>query len=431
MDAYVQQGLHSNLLLQQKHLGLEKAQYSLKAASSLFMPSVGLSGTYTHGQGGRTIAIPVGDMLNPVYATLNQLTESQHFPQIENVEQSFFPRHFYDVRMRTSMPLLNTSLQHNRSIRQEQLQLQEWEVKIYERELILHIKQAYWGYLSALEAVRIWESALELVQKNLAVNESLLRNGSGLPASVLRAQSELEGVKAQLLEAQNKAHTAQRYFNFLLNRDQTSAIEAVERPDERLEKIPQLLLQAEGEEGGSREELQQLRTGERLQSSLLRLSQQQGVPTVGAFLDLGLQAENMAYTKQAPYFLMGLSLDMPLFSGFRNRYEVRQARLDLKSSQLQLDHTRQQLQLAARTARNELATAYQHQAAARQRLIAATSYFRLLERGYAEGTYSLIEFIDARNQLTSAQLQQSITTYQVLSALAQYERQTAHTTQHP
>jgi outer membrane protein len=431
LELYVQEGLQSNLILQQKHISLEKARYSLKAATSLFLPTVGLGGSYTHGDGGRTIALPLGDMLNPVYATLNQLTESQQFPQIDNVAQSFFPRHFYDVRLRSSMPLLNTSLHHNRSVQQERVQLQEWELKAYERELVLNIKQAYWGYLGALEAVKIWESALALVQQNLAQNESLLRNGRGLPASVLRAQSELEGVKAQLLEAENRSRNAQRYFNFLLNREQTAAIDATIPLADVLEGVPGLLLQGQEEEGVNREELQLLRSSERLQGSLLRLSQQQWAPKINAFMDLGLQAENMTYSSQAPYYLMGVSLDLPLFSGLRNRYEVRQARLDLKTSQLQLNHTRQQLQLSAQLARNELATAYQNHTAARERLKAASSYFRLLERGYTEGTYSLIEFIDARNQLTTAQLQQSITTYQVLSALALWERESAQTPIHP
>jgi outer membrane protein len=38
---------------------------------------------------------------------------------------------------------------------------------------------------------------------------------------------------------------------------------------------------------------------------------------------------------------------------------------------------------------------------------------------------SFIEFLDARNQLTSAQLQLNISKYRFLAGLAEFERQTA------
>jgi outer membrane protein TolC len=46
-----------------------------------------------------------------------------------------------------------------------------------------------------------------------------------------------------------------------------------------------------------------------------------------------------------------------------------------------------------------------------------------VERGYREGVNSLIEFIDARNQLTSASLQKNLSTYKLLKANAQLKRQ--------
>ena len=64
-----------------------------------------------------------------------------------------------------------------------------------------------------------------LVNKNVEVNESLLRNGKTLPANFLRSRSEAERVKAELNSAQNRAANAKKYFNFLLNRDLDSEID--------------------------------------------------------------------------------------------------------------------------------------------------------------------------------------------------------------
>src|SRR4051812_36385732 len=73
LDGYVEEGLKSNLILQQKNISYEQAQQALKIAKTYFMPSVNLLGDYTSGEGGRSIALPVGDLLNPVYASLNKM----------------------------------------------------------------------------------------------------------------------------------------------------------------------------------------------------------------------------------------------------------------------------------------------------------------------------------------------------------------------
>ena len=180
LDSYVREGLKSNLVLQQKHLSLQQAEQQLEAARSYFLPSVNLLTDYTSGQGGRSIAIPVGDLLNPVYASLNQVTNSDAFPQIKNVKQNFFPKNFYDAKVRTSMPVINTDLVVNKNIQGQQVLLRQFEIEAYKRQLVLDIKASYYNLLSAEAAVSIYESALDLVKKNVDVNESLLKNGKNL-----------------------------------------------------------------------------------------------------------------------------------------------------------------------------------------------------------------------------------------------------------
>ena len=80
LESYVAEGLENNLALQRKQLGYEKSLAALKEAKGLFMPAVSFNATYTLAYGGRAIQFPIGDLLNPVYSTLNQLTESQNFP---------------------------------------------------------------------------------------------------------------------------------------------------------------------------------------------------------------------------------------------------------------------------------------------------------------------------------------------------------------
>lgn len=421
LDSYVRQGLERNIVVQQKSISLERAMLSLKMANGMFAPSVSLLGNFTSGEGGRSISFPIGDIMNPVYTTLNQLTASDQFPQLENVNTNFFPRNFYDVRARTSMPLLNTDLIYNKKIRGQQVLLQEYEVQVYQRELVRNIKVAYFNYLSAREGVVIYQSALTRAQEGKRVNESLLANGKGLPAYVLRSQAEIENIKAQLVDAERQVENGRLYFNFLLNREGTEEINTDFVPE--LSTVTTLL--AEDAVPTQREELLQIKTAQELNQQVLKMNKLFWAPRVSGFVDLGAQAENLEYSSKANYYLYGFQLEMPLFAGFTNRHKISQSRLDVRNAELNVDQVNRQLRLSTEVSRNALVSAFQNYQSAQKQLEAAQSYQRLIEKGYKEGVNTFIEAVDARNQLTSAELLVRVNLYRVLVAEASLERETA------
>lgn len=423
LDSYIDYGLKNNLVLQQKNVTLDKALLSLKIANGLFSPSLTLLGNYTNGEGGRSISFPVGDLLNPVYNTLNQLTGSDNFPQIENVNQNFFPKNFYDVRARASMPILNTDLVYNRKVKADETLLQEYEVAIYKRELVRNIKVAYFNYLGAREGVAIYLSALTRAEEGKRVNESLLANGKGLAAYLLRSQSEIETIRAQLVDAERQQDNAQLYFNFLLNREGQAEIISDYETAEDLNRAQQQLL--ESPSINNREELIQIQTLKDLNENLLTMNKLYWAPRISGFVDAGAQAENLNYNTNANYYLVGLQLEMPLFAGFINRNKISQSRLNIKYTELSEYQVQQSLTMNSQVSRNVMISAVQNYQSAQKQLEAAQSYQRLIEKGYKEGVNTFIEAVDARNQLTSAQLQVTLNQYRILIAQASYERETA------
>ena len=96
-------------------------------------------------------------------------------------------------------------------------------------------------------------------------------------------------------------------------------------------------------------------------------------------------------------------------------------------SQLLLYLNSQQLTLAASTIKNNLIAVYQSYKSSLKSAEFSTSYQRLIERGFKEGINTFIENVDARNLLTSAQLQVSLNQYRVLIAAANFEREIALT----
>lgn len=421
LDTYIAQGLANNVVLQQKHIGLEQAMQDLKAAKSLFLPSLNLNASYLSGEGGRYFDFPVGDLVNPVYSTLNQFIGQEQFPQIDNVQAYLNPKNYYDAHVRASMPLLNTDLVHNQRIQQHAVQLQEYEVAIYQRELVKDIKVAYFNVLMAGEAVRSYTSALQLLERNVEVTRSLQRHGSGVPAQVLRAQAEREQITAQLAQATNQHANARHYFNFLLNADLDASVDEGFDVHAALSDTARMI----ASDITRREELHALRTAVGLRESQTRLTNNYWVPKLSTFIDLGYQGMDWTVDDYADYYLFGVQLDVPLFNGGRNRFKKHRAQLDQDVAELTEHNSTQQLLLGATQAHTELATAQAVLRSATARNASATSYFNLIEKGFNEGVNTQIEYLDARNQLTGAEVQLAVARTTVLQRLAEMERQNA------
>ena len=423
LEAYIDEGMQHNLVLKRKNISLDKALLALKTAKSMYQPSVALQASYSTATGGRSISLPLGDLMNPVYATLNQLTNSQNFPMLKNESINFLPKNYYDAKVRTTVPIINTDIIYNRKINEQQVTLQEFEVQTYERELIKNIKSAYFNFLNARQAVKIYQSALRLAEESKRVNERLLESGKGLHAYVLRSNSEIEQVRAQVTQAVQQQVNARLYFNSLLNRDGETAIDTAYDADDALSKAT-ILLQSAPEISG-REELKSLQQVIGINENVIKMNKKFSIPKISGFLDLGSQAEQMRFNNQSRYAMVGLQFDLPIYSGNRNRIKVKQSQLELADASLNREYIKRQLQVSSNVAKNNLLASWQTYQSSLKQLESASSYQRLIDKGYQAGTNTYIETIDARNQLTGAQLSTLVNKYNVLLAAAELERETA------
>ncbi|MCE2776423.1 MAG: TolC family protein [Algoriphagus sp.] len=419
LDTYIKEGLANNLVLQEKNASLEQSLLALKDAKSFFLPSMDFGASYTLAEGGRTIAFPVGDLLNPVYSTLNKLTASNKFPQIENVSEQLLPDNFYDTRFRTTLPLLNTDLIYQQQIRKEQVNWTNYQVEIYRATLIQDIRVAYFNFCAAHSSISILKNTLQLVEQNLKDTRSLVENGKKLPASVLRAESELEQVNSLVTEAELKTNNAAQYLNFLVNRPLDQSVSFEDLPLD-FSRLDQLLLE---DLHPQNPELRAMQSMESIQETVLKSGKNYWVPKLSTYADLGSQGFDWNFDSQSRYLMWGLNFSMPVFQGGRNQNQIQRNVIGLQSVQRQKELVNQKLNLGLQTQRNEVKTLLAALQSSEKKLVSASAYLKLVDRGFKDGSQSLLEFIDARNQYTQAALQKNISAYKLQMAMAQLERQ--------
>jgi hypothetical protein len=93
------------------------------------------------------IEFPIGDILNPVYGTLNQLTESNQFPTLNNEAIPFLRPQEHETRLRFMQPLLQPASWYNYQIRHTQVDVQSNAVAVYKRQLEADIRSSFYTYL--------------------------------------------------------------------------------------------------------------------------------------------------------------------------------------------------------------------------------------------------------------------------------------------
>jgi len=418
LDRYIEEAIQQNLLLKQKNIPLAKGKLALKEAEKRFKPSADFSFSYTLALGGRTIDLPIGDLLNPVHSTLNKVTQSAQFPQIENVENQLLPNDFYDGRIRISYPVFNKDLHLQKDVRMQEIFLQENEIDIYKRELILAVKLAYYQYGLVIESQNILINSKKLLEKSLGTIQILVREGKALPLQILRAENEIEMLDTKLKETEYNIINAQIYFKFLLNRENDLPI-IFEKPvqeDTFAGNLSRLTVTHENPI------LKKMDIALSIQSLVEKRNRQFFMPQISLFSDVGSQEFKWQFNSKSVYVMGGLQLTMPLWVNKMNKLKGEQIQLDIQSLKWSKELVENQENMAINMAYNKVLSTKKAFGSMAKQVNTSATYLRLSEKGFQGGTVTLLEMYDAQNQYTTALLQENMKYYQYLMAQAELQK---------
>jgi outer membrane protein len=235
----------------------------------------------------------------------------------------------------------------------------------------------------------------------------------------LKAKMEIAKVENNIVEAENNVKNAAAYFNFLLNKPFDASIESPKRVEVN---TPQYLTQNEVEIQAKREEFAQIQGGQRAIALQKKMNESYKSPKIGAALDLGFQGFGLKIWDKQAYGLLGLQMDLPLYTANSQKLKIQQNDIELKKLQSQTTEVLQQIQLQIQVSKTNLATAQEAFKVNDAELISAKEYYRLTERRYREGQALQIELVDARTQITNAELKRSLSEYTVLMREIELER---------
>ena len=425
---YVRDGLQSNLALKRDSLEVERSQAALDAARARFFPEFALAASYARSDGGRSIDLPLGTLVNPIYTTLNQLLAAQGrsamFGQVSNSSISFLLPRDQDTRLTVRQPLFAPAIPATVRAQKAMLGVAQYAHIALARRLKRDITVAWLNTVRALKATAIYQSSEQLLQENLRVNDSLLRNGKITQDQVLRARAELLATRQQLADSRNTQSQAANYLNFLLNRPLDTAIDTADIGTET-ERTALDLAALRTVALSARPELDQAKNRINAARSQMAAARSVFWPTLSLGVDAGIQGPEYQFGSGRNFDTISVLLNWKLFDAGSRSAQLRSARAATREAELLHDELTQQIQLEVQQALDGLNTSGAGVATANARAEASRAAFRIASRKRDEGAINQVEFMDARNTLTNAELNLNLTRFELLARQAELDYATA------
>ena len=432
----IDEALTANLELRASGATVQQRLAALDQARARYLPVIDFAARYSVADGGRTIEFPVGDLLNPVYETLDQMLLAQgqaaQFPRVRNESIAFLRDQEQETKLLLEQPIYEPRIGPAVAATQADAARAEADLAALRSQVIRDVKQAYYRWIAAQQAVAVLDATLEATRENLKANASLYRNGKVTRDLVYRAEADVLEVEQERLATASRVRIAQSYVNLLRNAPLTQSLPNAALDAETIERFrARLLAVLAGRQADApklqdlasqrREELKSLDAAIAVGEARQDLARAAFKPSLAFGAEAGIQGTDYGFADEDRYVLASLVLRFNAFRGGADQAALREARALTEQLRATRELAGQRVRLEVQQALENFEVAEASLDTAAKRAEAANGAFTITSRKRDLGQINQAEFIDARRAQTDAQLNVTRVRAEYLARLAELE----------
>ena len=270
-------------------------------------------------------------------------------------------------------------------------------------EVVLAVRQAYYGYLQAKALVRVREETVKDRELLVRRARGFYEVGTRPRIDVARAESNFFNARADLIAAQNAVKIA-----WVTLKNAVGVRDFPERPlteELKISPVPISVEQARELALVSRPELKSFEAQRKAQDQKIAVARRGHLPDILLSASYGRQntsREGDAFPLQ-PTWSVQLNLNIPIFEGFRSTYRVEESLRNYHALRAQEEDRKQQVALEVEQGYLKLIEAEERIKATEAALRAAKENLDLANGRYQVGVGSIIEITEAQTLYTDAQ----------------------------
>ncbi len=274
------------------------------------------------------------------------------------------------------------------------------------QDVILRVEQAYYEYLDAKALLTAQAATIKERQTSLDSAEARHRAGVATIADELQARTALSQAQLTYETIDGNLHKLRGTIATTMGLPATTPFEVGELPvDVPTQQVSDAVDALIAHAVTDRPDLAAARAAVEQARARVRVVRSQGLPSLGLGANVapvfgnGLQRRLTSYSA-------GLSFRFPLFTGFRNTYDIRAAELETQLASENARGLEQQAGLQVWTSYYDLQTAVKRLATSRALLHDAQESADVAQGRYRAGIGSILDLLTAESALENARAEE-------------------------
>ncbi|MGI6903651.1 MULTISPECIES: outer membrane channel protein TolC [Leclercia] len=323
--------------------------------------------------------------------------------------------------LQLTQTLFDMSKWRTLSLQEKSAGIQDVTYQTDQQTLILNTATAYFRVLSAIDTLSYIEAQKQAIYRQL--DQTTQRFNVGLVAitDVQNARSQYDSVLANEVTARNDLDNAVEQLRQVTGNyyPQLASLNVDRFKAEKPQAVNALLKEAENRNLS----LLQARLNQDLAREQIRLAQDGHLPTLSLSASTGVS--NTSYsgsrTSGAQYNdsdvgqnKIGLNFSLPIYQGGQVNSQVKQAQYNFVGASEQLESAHRSVVQTVRSSFNNVNASVSSINAYKQAVVSAQSSLDASEAGYAVGTRTIVDVLDATTTLYNAKQQLSNARYNYL-----------------
>ena len=332
----------------------------------------------------------------------------------------------YSAGVTAAMPIINAQLWKSIKLSAKDVELAVEKARSSRLDMVTQVKQAYYAVLLAKEALNVYKDVYDNAVRNFEQTRLRYNAQKASELDFTRAKSTVASAIPNVYNAESSVILALWQLKAVMGVDLDQNIDVAGTIGDYASEMTFAQTLGDDISLEYNTTMRQLAIQAEQLAMNIKIQKFAYIPTLSAnfaFLETAMTNDfKFSNYRWTPYSYVGLSLNIPVFSGGKRLNAVRQAKVQANQLGIQMDDTERQLKIGIRQYLNTMETQIKSFSAAEEAVNTAAKAYGIAEKSYNVGRSTITELNDAQLALTQARLGVSQTVYEFVVAKSNLEK---------
>lgn len=452
LDDAIKIALSENTTVKVADMEVKRTQYAKKGSYGALFPQINATASFQHtikkqrmymgggsSSGGSNMSSMIGPALEPINYYLAELLKKnpdiapyQAAPSKDSGTSSsdrgfeVGRKNTWNAGINASMPLVNAQLWESLRISGDQVELAVEQARESRLGTVTQVKQAFYAVLMAKASFDVYTAVFDNAVQNLKLTQSRYNVQKASELDLARAQSNVAAAIPNLFNAENAITLSLWQLKAVMGLDLDMEIDVAGTLEDYAQHMFYDINEGADASLSNNSKLRQLESQAQILARQIRMQQDAYIPTLSVNFAYSYNAMSEDFKFQnyqwTPYSYVGLSLNIPIFSGGTRYHTIKQTRMQASELDLQRTETERQLRIGIRQSLSTMDTAMKTYDAAKEALTSAEKAYDIASKSFEVGKSTLTDLNNTELTLTQTRLQAAQAVYNFVVAKAGLEQ---------